>query len=271
MLATHTVVKSDTGYWSALNTGTYGRIAGKSPKPASVSAENWVQNVAVDDYPYQGFGMGYWIAGALEADPGLTIMIDELSGGHEVDVYNECQWLRVNKPHLNGRWGVYLVNGENVNYAVLNPAIDVCILTGAPFGCEFYYEDRLEEYLHLQDTFSTNYADDWARSHFNGPGRVNWLVARHNYLGVTEKKIFPMFGVIDRFTEAPGAYAAKWLDREMYNFRHCGYGGLMLNYGVGSWVWDSERVGTSSRDLAFATSLEWYVNTGNTSSHLGLV
>ena len=263
MRATHTIVLDSEPYWNSLSSAR--QLAGKR-KPDHIPMNMWTQNVAVDDYPHEGRGMAYWVTGLLDQEPEVTVMIDELSAGHLDDVSRFCEEMPARH---NGRWGLYLVNGPHVNYANLQPAIDRAIEKGATFGLEFYYEGLRETYVALSQVDGVKVADDFLREHYAGPGRASWLMRRGLAITGEAARFFPMFSPIDRF--AGTKKAGLWLDRQAFcwNTTNGFFRRMSMTHGIGSWVWDGDRISTTARDLVFNGTCEWYQN-GSVNSRMGV-
>ena len=93
--------------------------------------------------------------------------------------------MRDRYPQHAGRWGCYLVNGTNVGYPGLNPAIDALLDARAMIACELYAKQA--DYNAAGDTKGER--DIWLGDFFRGSrgafrqGRLHWLVQRRKSRG----------------------------------------------------------------------------------------
>ena len=270
----HIVVIDDVYSWDAIldlaAAGQGPMIASQNPPP-QVDHDQWTQNIHTGWYA-SGAEMADAIhAGLCDPDSGpAKVMIDELRTD-TVDMIEECaDRMRTVYPQWVGRWGAYVVNGENVAYPNLNPAIDALLQANALIGVEMYPyrsaycaagEDAGERDVWLGDFFR------------GGPsiGRFHWLVERRTHLG-SASWITVLFGVTDNYMD--GDDPAIFLDRMFYVWvTRTGYRQFLLSPGggAGAYKWDAAAVSNTSRDLAFKESFQHYCIDGEISSRLGQV
>jgi hypothetical protein len=208
--------------------------------------------------------MALAIVGGLDPPENRAkIMIDEVRGDSYPMVADCARWLRLNRPDLAGRWGAYLVNGTNVGYPGLQPAIDELLDARAMIACEMYAKQS--DYNAAGDTKGER--DTWLGDFYRGSrgefpqGRLHWLVERRKSRS-SDSHISALLGVIDKFVTD-----YVFMDRCFYVFvNRSGYRGLALasNGGLGSYKWDRDGMSSTSRDVRFATSWDWYCGLGKT-------
>jgi len=127
----HIVVGVDVYSWDAiydLAVAGHGPMITAQNQPPQVDHDPWAQNIHTGWY-----ASGAEMADAIHAglcDPDTApakVMIDELRTD-TVDMIEECAVrMRTVYPQWVGRWGAYLVNGENVAFPNLNPAVDALL------------------------------------------------------------------------------------------------------------------------------------------------
>jgi hypothetical protein len=257
----HIVTADSTAHWDAI-VPLGGYVAAQN-LPPGVPNERWAQNISVTWYP-TGDAMADAIAGGLNPPNNRArVMIDELRG-NSINIVADCaRAMRTRYPQWAGRWGCYVVNGTNVAYPGLQPAIDELLDARAMIACEFYAHQT--DYQKSGDTATER--DIWLGDFFRGSrgsfsqGRLHWLAERRKSRG-SDSHLSALFGVTDNFIQ-------DWtfLDRMFYVFvNRSGYRGLLLssNGGAGSWKWDREGLSSTSRDVRFADSWRWYCQQGKT-------
>jgi hypothetical protein len=145
----------------------------------------------------------------------------------------------------------------------LQPAIDNLLDARAMIACEFYAKQS--DYNNAGDTKGER--DVWLGDFFRGSrgafpqGRLHWLSERRKSRG-SDSHLSALFGVTDKFVSD-----YSFLDRMFYVFvNRSGYRGLGLasNGGIGSWKWDADGLSSSSRDVRFVESWDWYCRQGKT-------
>lgn len=256
------IISADSPYhWDALLALPAGYIAAQNPPPG-VPNERWAQNISVEWYG-NGDIMADAIAGGLNAGRAV-IMIDELRSESITKVDSCARAMRSRYPQHAGRWGCYLVTGTNVAYPGLQPAIDSLLDARAMIACEMYAKQS--EYNAAGDTKAER--DTWlgdyfrgSRGEFQNQGRIHWLAERRKGRG-SDSHLSVLFGVTDKYVSD-----YSFLDRMFYVFvNKSGYRGLLLadNGGAGAWKWDAPELSSSSRDVRFATSWDWYCRQGKT-------
>ncbi len=272
----HTVVRDDIYAWDAILGAASdgpGPIIASQNRPDSVPPSRWARHVSVT-----WFESGTHLADTIHQifsapDAPKRVMIDELRVDSIQLVADAAYRLRTLYPQWRGRWGAYLVNGQAVSYARLNPAIDQLLLAGAPIGAEMYI--RQSAYCASGSTAAAR--DQWLADFFRGTqgkfpqARFKWLVERRAHLG-SESHLSVLFGVTDDFLDgkSPGVF----LDRLFYvwaNLSKFPSTLLIANGGPGAWKWDQPYMSNTSRDLAFVQSLQHYAISGKKTSRLGAV
>lgn len=264
----HVIDKDDTYAWDAiwsLYSSLGATMITSQNRPDWLSPQDWAQNISTSWY-----GSGEEMAEAIHA--GLVheesaphyVLVDEL-GTSTVDLIAQmADTMRTRYPQWAGRWGVWLVNGESVSYARLNPAIDALLYANAVLVPEMYA--RQSSYCDAAETAGDR--DIWLGDFFSGrgsgfEGRMYWLVNRRTWAGSTSR-IVPAFGVVDTYMD--GTDPSVFLDRMFYVWRtRSGYPSSidLTNGGAGAWKWDqvdgSEYgMSNTSRDLAFSESFMHY-------------
>lgn len=270
---------NDRNRWNSLYSG--GIPITSQFKPSNVPAEMWIQNVGAEWYrDYGGAYMAAIVSQQFNAATNPSnavpkyVMIDELRGNTKA-IFEEFVEAMKDYPHLRGKWGIYLVNGTNVDYAGFRDIIVSAMGQGAIIAPEYYAYAH-----HYLDSHPTNvgYRDQWLSDFFTGKGgygfnnrnRLNYLVNLQKQHG-SDSRIVPLFGVADKFLGG-AKYPAQFLDRMFYVFKtRTGHSHLLEPHGPGSWVWDNKRVSTSGRDAQFMKSVNWYVRQGRRTSRMGQV
>lgn len=270
----HIIDREDVYSWDAIRViaeRDVPPLINSQNKPKDLDHTHWASKINATWYA-NGQALAEAIHGQLQ-DPATTpqvVMIDELRTDTEDIVYEASEYMRTVYPQWNGRWGVYLVNGESVSYANLNPAIDSLLEANAHIVPEIYpYQST---YCASGSTDATR--DAWLAEFIDGSSsmaRLNWLLARRTYKG-SSSHISLMFGVIDAYMD--GTYAAWFLDRMFYVTVSQTDNPWIIgaaNGGPGAYKWDDPSMSNTSRDLAFYESYEHYVTNGLTSSRQGSV
>jgi hypothetical protein len=257
----HIISADSQAHWDSI-VPLGGYIAAQNPPPG-IPNERWAQNISVTWYG-SGVAMADAIAGGLNPPNNRArVMIDELRGDSIQMVADCARTMQTQYPQWAGRWGCYLVNGTNVAYTGLQPAIDELLDARAMISCELYAKES--DYHNAGS--STGEKDTWLGDFYRGSrgafpqGRLHWLVQRRKSRG-SDSHISALFGVTDKFV-------SNWtfLDRCFYVFvNRSGYRGLLLssNGGAGSWKWDRDGLSSSSRDVRFSDSWRWYCEQGKT-------
>lgn len=232
-----------------------------------------------------------WATGPAFA-PGMVV-IDELRVGSTTGSDSRSRLVRfayrmaTTYPDLAGRWGLYLGNGQSVDYANLNSnnfgfpfgAIDYALASGGHVFPEMYIFQS-----NSPSTDLTPYCqggDAFVRACFRGRGtsgfgkvavnRTHYLVSRKQaFWPSSVSRITPVFGVSDywvnkttgNFTRDRAAYMDRllWLWRTTPDIAH-----LILESfgGAGSWVWGYDDQGTDTgRDFQFRLSFIDYCSYG---------
>lgn len=267
--------------WNSLYSG--GLPITSQFKPSSVPAESWIQNIGAEWYrDHGGAYMAAILSQQFNADTNPSnavpkyVMVDELRG-NTVAIFAEFVEAMKDYRHLDGKWGIYLVNGTNVDYSSFRSIIVDAMKMGAIIAPEYYAYAH-----HYRDSHPTNvgFRDQWLSDFFTGKGgygfnnrnRLNYLVDLHRQYGEANgSRIAPLFGVADKFLSS-ARYPAQFLDRMFYVFKtRTGHSHLLEPHGPGSWVWDNKRVSTSGRDSQFMQSVDWYVRQGRRNSRMGQV
>jgi hypothetical protein len=266
------------------NANPYALIASQN-RPPSVPSSQWAQNITttygVKDGVTVSFAGGEDMAAFIHAvlqkgvDGPMRVMIDELRSDTKDAIYACAATMASKYPQWTGRWGVYLVHGNNVGYPNLNtdptPAIDALLNAGATIAAELYA--KRSEYCAAGGTAALR--DAWLASFYRGgegafpQGRFRWLAERKAALGSTSQ-LSMLFGVTDTYMTGVGP--AVFLDRMFYVWRaKSGYPSLLLpgNGGPGAWKWQDQS--PTSRDAAFAESFDHYVVQGQAASLKGQV
>jgi hypothetical protein len=248
-------------------------INSQNPTPA-VPHDRWAQKINATWYA-SGEEMADVIHAALvpvDTAPQI-VMIDELNG-NTISLITGCaNRMREVYPQWAGRWGAYLVNGPNIAYDKLNPAVDALLQADAAISVEMYpYQSS-----YCKAGSSTASRDQWLTDFFRGnqgsfpQKRFHWLMERRTALD-SNSHVTVIFGVIDAYMDK--AAPAIFLDRLFYIWRNkSGYGSVILveNGGVGAYKWDQPSMSNTSRDLAFQQSFDHYCVLGETSSLKGPV
>lgn len=189
----HIIAKRDER-WKSLPQGTY--LACHYPRPAGLHPSRWVQNVYPGWYS-SGTEMAQAIIGGLRSsDPPAYVMIDELKGSNKKMVAECANYLKNysasgQTPDIRGRWGAYLVNGVNVSYARLNPAIDALLEADAIITCEVYL--KISTWKLLGRRYITRNMWGTKRN-----ARLKWLIARKQYKN-SKSHITGLIGLTDKY------------------------------------------------------------------------
>lgn len=273
----HIITIDDAPAWDsilALTSDGPGPMITSQNKHPDLPFWRWTRNVS-----YTWFTSGAQMADVIHqilSDPNgspARVMIDELRSDSITIIADAANRLRTVYPQHAGRWGAYVVNGENVGYAGLNPAIDALLDAQAPIAVEMYAHQS--RYCQAGTTDAAR--DTWLAGFFRGEqgqfsqARFAWLAARRNARG-SVSHLSILFGVTDDYMS--GTNPAKFLDRMFFVWAtRSGFRSTMLmaNGGVGAWKWDLPYMSNTTRDLAFAQSLQHYSVTGATNSRLGSV
>ncbi len=243
-------------------------------KHPGVPFNMWAQKINATWYG-SGEEMADAIHGAFSAGANapLYVMIDELNGGTIGLIAGCASKMKTAYPQWAGRWGAYLVNGTNVSYANLNPAVDELLTAQAIVGVEMYPKQS----AYCAGGNNAGARDQWLADFFRGTqgqfpqARFHWLMERRTALG-SNSHITVLFGVTDAYMN--GTNPAIFLDRMFYVWRNkSGYGSILLlaNGGVGAFKWDQPDMSNTSRDQAFAESFNHYCVAGNAGSLKGQV
>lgn len=272
----HIVHKDDTHAWDAilaLNQAHGSVLVASQNKPVQIGPDRWAQNISVTWYT-TGQEMADAINKALvQPDGPAKVMIDELRGDSIHKVADCANHMRVYYPQWMGHWGVYLVNGEAVSYANLQPAIDAVLAANAVMAAEFYPKRS----RYCASGSNAGARDLWLAGFFRGgqgafgQARFAWLAERRRVRN-SISQLSVLFGVTDAFLD--GTNAAIFLDRMFYVWAtRSGFPSIahLHNGGPGSWKWDQPYMSNSSRDLAFMHSFNHYAVSGQSGSRLGQV
>ena len=273
MRGIHVVAKDSPYRWEQFLAYDQAIIASQYPRPEKVPPDRWAQMVSPSWYSSADDlanaivgGLGHW------ADQYRRyLLLDELRLDTR-DIIHEALSLLIDDralaPDEWRRLGVYLVNGPSVSYRNLQPALDLALVHCGIVLPEFYI--RWNDYSAWGKA-----ADQMTAAFIRGEapfpdGRLRYLIERRRELG-GNPAVMPVLGVVEKFAGGPGLrYPATMLDRIMYAFvRYSRFRGLALQHGFGSWVWDKERITSSSLDRAFVDSLIWYCDDGHRTPRLG--
>lgn len=258
-------------------------LASQKP-PAGVPKTDWTQNItttygfaqgAVDPTPFDGDAakMAAFVHSQFQlgAEAPARIMVDELNSGTIDLVAAFADAMRTQYPQWKGRWGAYLVHGNNVGYPGLNPAIDALLSADAVLAPEMY--PKRSDYCAAGNTAGER--DQWLEDFYRGAqgafpqGRFRWLNDRRASLA-SASQLAVLFGVTD--TYMTGVNPGIFLDRMFYVWVTRSQFPSVLalaNGGAGSWKWHDQS--PSSRDALFRDSFVHYSVDGKTTSRLGQV
>lgn len=203
-------------------------IATQYPKPEGLAHSRWAQNISYMWY-VDGNDMARNIANGLKMPNGPEyVMIDELKAASAKKIYDCAKILRTQYPELNGRWGIYLVNGRNVNYAKrgwFSKAIAESMRGDAIICPEFYLK-------------ASDFNSDWKikREMMGRVGRqrARWLIRLRKRLR-SRSRIVALMGITPHYlNEQPTVHFATrqariWKDT--------------TGATMGAWKWD---VGTQA-------------------------
>jgi hypothetical protein len=270
----HIVHIDDVWAWDsilALADADLGPMITSQNKPPALAWERWARNIHTSWY-----ATGEEMADAIDAilsPPGaapMKVLIDELSSGSLAQVEACALRMAAVYPQWAGRWGAYVVNGTNVAYPGLNPAIDALLDADALIAVEMYPAQS----AYCAAGAGAGDRDVWLGEWFRGTstqGRFHWLNERRTARG-SSSQLSVLFGVTDTYMN--GAAPAVFLDRMFYVWAtRTGHRWAILqaNGGPGAWKWDQPYMSNTSRDLAFAESFQHYSVAGLTTSRLGQV
>lgn len=274
--AFHIIDRDDTYSWDAALTlvSTWdGPLICSQNQPSGVDVLDWAQKINATWYA-TGDELADAVHAALvptENHPRM-VMIDELNS-NTIDLVDAAA-LRMATvyPQWRGHWGAFLVNGESVHFANLQPAVDDLLDAGAAISVEFY--PAQSTYCASGDNAGER--DIWLAGFYGGDSsiaRFNWLRERRDDRS-SPSDLSVIFGVTDTYMD--GTYPAWFLDRMFYAWvtrtEHADLftrtaGGV----GPGAYKWDDPAMSNTSRDLAFYESYEHYVVNGDDDSLAGQV
>lgn len=241
-------------------------------KPDSVDHDRWCKMLHTSSAP-DGAGLAKQI-NQLLVDPvnaPRIVMVDELNGGTIAVVDALANEMHAHYPQWEGRWGAF-----TTVFTGGQPAIDSLLVANAYIAVERY----IEQDWYCQQGANGGERDIALATFFDGNAslaRYSWLVARKGAKSSTSP-LSVVFGVTDRYMS--GTDPAIYLDRMFYVWAtrtNHPEAISIANGGAGAWKWDPNHppggFGTSStsRDQAFAESLDWYSVQGKTTSRLGPV
>lgn len=248
-----------------------GVVVASQNRPTAVPATRWARTLHTSTQP-DGASLARSVNAALVAvDAPRVVMIDELNGETVSFVRDFAEAMRQRYPQWQGRWGAFTtVFSEGL------PAVDALLRAGAYIAVERYIDQR---WYCAQG--SNGGARDIALARFfdgdESLARYHWLVLRRAALSSTSP-LSVLFGVTDRYMN--GTDPAIFLDRMFYVWatrtRHPEAIGIG-NGSAGAWKWDPNAppggfgTANTSRDLAFAQSVEWYGVRGLRTSQRGPV
>lgn len=276
----HIVVIADQDRWDAIWAleqahPTTGPMITSENKAPLVPHDLWARKFGINGGAYDGTTLADAMHAAFvpfDSAPRM-VAIDELNSG-TIGIVSACvDRMQAVYPQWAGRWGVFLVHGNNVAYSGLQPALDKLLQAGAPIVVELY--PKRSDYCAAGKTAGLR--DAWLADFYRGNqgtfpnDRFVWLMKRRAALG-SSSPVTVAFGVTDTYMN--GANPAIFLDRMFYVWvTQSGYPSVLGlgNGGPGAWKWAASAVSTSGRDQAFANSYAHYVVAGQKTSLLGQV
>jgi hypothetical protein len=205
------------------------------------------------------------------------VMVDELSmktKPHIAACASRMAELQAASPQLQSRWGVFLVTGRNVNYRAFESQLRLVMATRGIVAVEMYasYTDfcRGGGDAYLRRFFFTG-----EPGRFTSGGRFAYIYTLAGEFQNPPQPLTVVFGVADPYLRGP--YPKFFIDRMMFVWmQNPRYRGVIAtqNGGAGSWKWewrqtDTFRVGSSTRDSAFAAAWRWY-GAGNVARRPGV-
>jgi hypothetical protein len=241
-------------------------------KPDSVPQDRWTKMLHTSAQP-TGAALAANVNALLVdvATAPSMVMVDELNGNTVATIAELAQTMRTQYPQWQGRWGAF-----TTVFTGGQPAIDELLSAHAHIAVERY----IEQSWYCSHGANGGERDISLATFFDGDAslaRYDWLVQRKAVMQ-SQSPLSVVFGVTDRYMD--GTNPAIYLDRMFYVWvtrtKHPGAIAI-ANGGPGGWKWDPNHppggYGTSntSRDQAFAASVDWYSVQGKTTSRLGPV
>lgn len=266
-----------TSYWDAIfNTlvnpsGTnYGNrlVAFDADVPPSGVAETqWGAVISPSWYAPDATWMANAIKAYLNYYPSRYVVINEISANNATMIH-DCA---LQMAGYSNRWGAYLVNGPNVNYAAYDAVLNAVLLNWGRVHVELY--PKFHDYWNNGTTYSER--DDWLDQTFFTGGslnRLSWLIDKRNtfYPG---RQIHPVFSASQLFLSSQDqAKNLRFLDRVLWLYvnrnskKYRPFGMVANGGGADSYLWEQSNppdAGTAhdQRDNEYATLwLRYFVN-----------
>lgn len=214
---------------------------GGEDSPVEVPADKWAKVYTGINNSTNVDSLVNDVVSTLEANEAAITVFDELQSGNR-DAMREIVERLKNYPNLNGRYGVYIVNGQSINYSYFKPVLAILMQTNGIIFPEIYF--NYIDYCSASTSYKGR--DDWMLNQINGKGSLNrfqYLTQLRNQIG-SSSHIAPVIAVTDAFND--GATPFKMVDRAMWAFVNSEFGrpysllGLSHNPGaIGSWKWDT--------------------------------
>jgi hypothetical protein len=198
-------------------------IATQYPKPDGLPYSRWAQNISPLWYHSSDHMVQAIHAGLSSPDAPQLVLIDELTASSAKMLYEVASKMRKYHPEWNGRWGIYLVNGPNVNYAKrgwFSKAIAEAMRADAVICPEFYLQ-------------ASRHQTDWAiKRAMMGTlryKRAKWLVRLRKRLK-SRSRIVALMGITPKYLNEP--------DIEQFAVRQARIWKDNTGATIGAWKWD---------------------------------